>query len=294
MPFPASDVEGRARAAAFRDELRRLGWSDNDLQFDERWAGSDNPASIRAHAAELAASAANVILVNTPRALAPLQKATSSIPIVFVGVSDPVGAGFVQSLSRPGGNTTGFALIEFSIVGKLVEILKRIAPSTTRVAMMSNPDNPSTKLYLKSFEEAVHSFAVQKQIFPVRSASDIQSAIVRIAAEPNSAVLAPPDATIQVHRKLVADLAIEHRLPAIYSNRALVEDGGLIYYGTDVIEQFRQAAGYVDRVLKGAKPDELPVQQPTKFEIVINLRTAKAIQILVPDSLLSQANEVIE
>ena len=294
MPYPASDVDGLARVAAFRQELRRLGLADDSVHFDEHWAGSDEADSIRIHASELAASKPDVILVSAPRALKPMQQATSTIPIVFTGVSDPVGAGFVKSLARPGGNTTGFALIEFTVIGKLLEALKQIAPATTCVAMMSNPVNPSTGLYLRCFGDASATFAIQRLIFPVRNADEIEHAIETIAAQPNSGILVPPDVTINVHRELVTSLAARYRLPAIYSNRPLVVSGGLMYYGPDIIDQFRRAASYVDRILRGEKPADLPIQQPTKFEFVINLRAATALGLDVPGTLLARADEVIE
>ena len=294
MPYPVSDIEGLTRVAAFRQELRRLGLADDSVHVDEYWAGSDDADRIRVRAMELVASKPDVILVSAPRVLKPLQQATSVIPIVFTGVSDPVGAGFVESLARPGGNTTGFTLIEFTVIGKLLETLKQIAPATTRVAMISNPINPSTGLYLRSFEYASTTFAVQHAVFPVRDASEIEHAIEAIATQPNSGILVPPDVTINVHRELVTSLTARHRLPAIYSNRPLVVSGGLMYYGPDIIDQFRRAASYVDRILRGEKPADLPVQQPTKFELVINLKTAKALGLEVPPALLARADEVIE
>jgi putative ABC transport system substrate-binding protein len=294
MPYPVNDSEAQVRLAAFRQELRRLGWSEPGIQFDDRWAGSDDPDRIRDYAVELANSKVDVILVQAPRALAPLQRATRSIPIVFVGVSDPVVAGFVETLARPGGNITGFTLIEFSIIGKLVEALKQIAPAISQVALISNPINPSTSLYLRSFESASASFDVRPRIFAARDALEIEHSFETIVRERNSGLLFPPDITILVHRELVTALAARYRLPAIYSDRALVANGGLMYYGAERIDQFRRAASYVDRILRGERPADLPVQQPTKFEFVLNLKTAKALGLTVPDKLLALADEVIE
>jgi len=294
MPYPANDLEGQARIAAFRQELGKLGWTDTSIRFDERWAGSDDVNQIRAYATELVDSKPDVILVNSPRALAPLQQATRSIPIVFVGVSDPVAAGFVESLARPGSNITGFTLIEFSVIGKLLEALKQIAPDISRIALISNPINPSTGLYLRSFDSVSSLFAVQPFVFPVHNADEIQRSIEAFASEQNGGLLFPPDITILAHRDLVTALAARHRLPAIYSDRALVVSGGLIYYGAERIDQFRRAASYIDRILRGEKPADLPVQQPIKFELVINLKTAKALGLTVPATLLATADEVIE
>jgi putative ABC transport system substrate-binding protein len=293
MPYPVHDPEGQARATAFRTELRRLGWPADRLRIEERWA-TDDPEQLRAHAAELAQAEPAAILVNAPRALARLRQATRTIPIVFVGVSDPVGAGFVESLARPGGSITGFTLIEFSVIGKLLQALKEMVPSLTRVALVSNPDNPSTGLYLKSFASAVPSFGVRPIVLPVRDAADIERAIAAMASEPSSGMLVPPDVTMLIHRDSVTASALRHRLPAIYSDPALVASGGLMYYGADRIDQFRRAASYVDRILRGERPADLPVQQPTKFELVINLRTAKALGLDVPPMLLARADEVIE
>jgi putative ABC transport system substrate-binding protein len=226
--------------------------------------------------------------------LAPLQKATQLIPIVFVGVSDPVGTRFVESLARPGGNITGFTLIEHSVIGKMLEPLKSLAPAISRVGMCSNHANPSTDFYWRAFVSAASSVGIQPAVIPIRDADEIAAAIKAFSREPNGGFLFPPDVTITAHRALVTSLCTEHGLPAIYSDRALVESGGLICYGPDRVDQFRRAASYVDRIIRGEAPKNLPVQQSTRYELVINLKTARALGLTVPATLLARADEVIE
>jgi putative tryptophan/tyrosine transport system substrate-binding protein len=292
MPFSEADVEGQAGTNAFRQELLRLGWRDGDnVRIDSRW--SSDIDRIRANAIDLVKSQPDVILVRAPRGLTALRQETRTIPIVFVAVSDPVGAGFVTSLARPGGNITGFSLIEFTLIGKLLELLKEIAPNVTRVALI-HTGNPSTNLYVRAFEAAATSFAVQAITSFVRSPDEMERAIEAFAREPNGGLLIPPDVFIAVHRDVFVALAARYRLPAIYSDRSLITAGGLIYYGVERTDLFRRAASYVDRILKGENPGELPVQQPTKFELIINLKTAKALGLTVPPGVLSIADEVIE
>jgi putative ABC transport system substrate-binding protein len=294
MPYAESDTEAQAGVEAFREAIRKLGWTSGaNVQIDERW-GAGESDRIRTQARELVNSKPDAILVRSPRALAALQRETRSVPIVFVAVSDPIGAGFVASLSRPGGNITGFSLIEFPVIGKMLELLKQIAPSVARVALVSNPENPSNELYVRAFEAAATSFAVQPITAHVRHPAEIERAIEAFAREPNGGLLIPPDVVVTMHRELFVALAARHRLPAIYSDRALVSSGGLMYYGVERIDLFRRAASYVDRILKGDKPGDLPIQQPTKFELMINVRTARALGLEVPPALLALADEVIE
>jgi putative tryptophan/tyrosine transport system substrate-binding protein len=294
MPYQEGDVEIRARVEAFRQGLRKLGWTEgSNLRIDERWS-ADNMGRIRDYAAELVNLNPDVIVVSGRRAVPIVQQQTRSIPVVFVGISDPVASGLVSSLARPGGNLTGFSQIEFSLIEKLVEGLREIAPGITRVALISNPDNPATVLYSRSFEAAAMSLAMRPVIFPVHEPGEIERAIEMFAREPNGGVVFPPDLTILIHRKLVVSLAAKYRLPAVYTNRAYVADGGLMSYGVEVLDLYRGAASYVDRILRGEKPSELPVQQPTKYELLINLKAAMTLGLTVPPSLLARADEVIE
>jgi putative tryptophan/tyrosine transport system substrate-binding protein len=233
------------------------------------------------------------LAVTTP-SVTSLLRETRTIPIVFVQVSDPVGQGFVGSLARPGGNATGFTLFDRSVAGKLLEALKEVAPGVARVALISNPDNPASAGHWRLFETFAPSFAVKPIAAHVHNAAEIERAVETIAREPNGGLLAPPDVTVTTHRELLIALAARYHLPAVYWNRAFVLRGGLISYGPDLIDKYRRAASYVDRILKGDKPTDLPVQQPTKFELVINLKTAKALGLTVPDTLLVAADQVIE
>jgi putative ABC transport system substrate-binding protein len=294
MPYPDTDLEARAAVKVFREELHRLGWTGTgSVQIDERWSGIELDR-MRADAKELVDAKPDVILVRSPSALRELRQITNTVPIVFAAVSDPVRAGFVATLARPGGNITGFSLIEFPVIGKLLDMLKQIAPHVARVALVSNPDNPSNALYASALEAAARSFTLQTTIAHVRDAAEIEKAIESFARGPNGGLLVPPDVLITIHRDLFVDLAARHRLPAIYSDRAMVASGGLISYGVDRIELFRQAASYVDRILRGEKPGDLPVQQPIKFEMAINMKAAKALGLDVPVHLQQLAEEVIE
>ena len=288
------NAEGRQRAAAFRQALQRLGWKEgNNIRIDERWGVADIEV-IRASAMELLQLNPDVIVVQGARAVPILQQATKTIPIVFVSISDPVGRGIVTSMARPGGNITGFQLFEFSVVGKLLEALKQIAPNVTRVAFLVNPDNPATAFFVRSFESAALSLAVQPVITRVQNSGDIVRAIEAFADEPGGGLLLPPEDTTIVHRKLVVSLAARHKLPAVYSFRSFVTDGGLLSYAVDVVDLFRRSASYVDRILKGERPGDLPIQAPTKFELTLNLKAAKALGLEVPATLLARADEVIE
>jgi ABC-type uncharacterized transport system substrate-binding protein len=290
MYWSADDAEGQARLAAFTQALKQLGWSD--LRIDTRWATADD---IRRHAAELVALAPDVLVAATGTAtVAPLLQATRTVPIVFVTVIDPVGAGFVANLARPGGNATGFTIYEYSMSGKWLELLKEIAPRVTRAAVLRDPAVASGIGQFGAVQIVAPSLGVELSPVDVRDAGEIERAVTEFARGSNGGLIVTGSAAAIVHRELIATLAARHRLPAVYPGRYSVTAGGLISYGPDLIDQFRRAAGYVDRILKGEKPADLPVQAPTKYELVVNLRTAKAMSITVPETLLARADEVIE
>jgi putative ABC transport system substrate-binding protein len=295
MSLAETDSDGRARFTAFQQGLQKLGWQENrNLRFETRWVAGDLNR-YPSHAAELVASAPDVILAGSgPSGLRAVQKETRTIPIVSVGVSDPASLGFVDSMARPGGNVTGFALFEFSIVGKMLETLKQIAPSVERAALLSNPDNPSHIHYLRAFEDAAASLAVEPIAAGVHDASEIKHALERLSGKPPTGLIVPPDTLAQAHRELIIELAVRHRLAAIYTNRAFTVGGGLMSYGADIPDLYRRSASYVDRILRGEKPSVLPVQAPTKFDLVLNLKTAKALGLDVSPMLLARADEVIE
>jgi ABC-type uncharacterized transport system substrate-binding protein len=293
MYLAADDAEGQARLAAFAQALKQLGWSDGrNLRIDTRWANADD---IRKHAAELAALAPDVLLAATGTAtVAPLLQATRTVPIVFVSVIDPVGAGFVASLAQPGGNATGFTIYEYSMSGKWLELLKEIAPGVTRAAVLRDPAVASGIGQFGAVQIVAPSLGVELSPVDVRDAGEIERAVAAFARGLNGGLIVTGSALGISHRDLIIALAARHRLPAVYPLRYYVTGGGLISYGPDSIDQFRRAAGYVDRILKGEKPADLPVQAPTKFELVINLKTAKALGIDIPTTLLARADEVIE
>jgi putative tryptophan/tyrosine transport system substrate-binding protein len=290
----ADDPEYQARLGALLQGLQQLGWSiGRNVRIDTRWATA-NPADIRRHAAELVALAPDVILASGSSAVGSLQQATRSVPIVFVGLIDPVGAGLVESLARPGSNTTGFLLYEYSLSGKWPELLKEIAPSVTRVAVLRDPAITSGAVQFGVIQAIAPSLRVEVSPVNVRGGGEIERAVVAFASSPNGGLIVTGSGLATVHRDLIVALAAQHRLPAVYSNRVFVAAGGLISYGPDYIDMYRRAAQYVDRILKGDKPADLPVQAPTKYELVINLKTAKALGLEVPQTLLAHANEVIE
>jgi putative tryptophan/tyrosine transport system substrate-binding protein len=294
MNLAESDAEGQARIAAFREGLGKLGWTEGrELQIDYRWFAGD-PDRARAYAAELVKLKPDVIFAAASSSLAPLQRETRSVPIVFAQVADPVAAGFVASMARPGGNITGFAQFEHAIGAKWLELLKQIAPQVTRVAIIYDLANPEAKEYLPVIEAAARSFGVQVSISAVRDAAEIERAIEEFTREPNGGLIPLPTPLMAVHRGLIISLASRHRLPNVYGFRYYPIEGGLASYGVDNIAVFRRAASYVDRILKGEKPSDLPVQQATKFELVINLKTAKALGLDPPISLLARTDEVIE
>jgi len=291
----ADDREGQARVTTLKQGLQELGWTDGrNIQIDTRFGGAD-VGRIRAHAAELVALAPDVLVGHGTPGTRALRQATSSIPIVMVPVNDPVEQGFVSSLAHPGGNITGFALVDFQMVGKWLEMLKEVAPSVSRAELMFNPDtSPHYYVYLRSFEAEPRSIAVEVTAAPVRNTAEIEEAIAKLGREPGGGLIVPPDAFTIVHQHLFIRLTQQHRVPAVYYLRTSVAQGALMSYGPDPYDLFRRSASYVDRILKGAKPADLPVQQPTKFELAINLKTAKALGLQIPDKLLALADEVIE
>jgi ABC-type uncharacterized transport system substrate-binding protein len=289
-----SDPEVRGWTTAFEEGLQKLGWvQDRNIRIDYRW-GEGDPRRLQSYAAELVKMAPEVILAAATPALAALQRETRSLPIVFAQVSDPVRLGFAASLARPGGNMTGFANFEYAIGGKWLELLNDTAPGRSRVAVLLDPGNPSQGAYLQGIEAAAPSFAVQLTRADVRDAAEIERAIDDFARQPNGALVVAPSAMTILNRNLIITLAARHRLPAVYPYRFFASSGGFISYGVDLAEQYRQAAGYVDRILKGAKPGDLPVQLSSKFELVVNLKTAKALGLTIPEPFLQGANEVIE
>ena len=291
----ADDPEFQARVAAFLQGLQQLGWTDGrNVRVDTRWA-TTNADDIRRHAAELATLAPDVILAATGTAtVAPLLQATRTVPIVFVVVIDPVGAGFVASLARPGGNATGFTMFEYGMSGKWLELLKEIAPRMTRAAVLRDPAIASGIGQFGAVQAVAPSLGVELSAVDVRDAGEIERAVTAFARSGNGGLIVTASALATRHRDLIIALAARHRLPAIYASRYFATDGGLISYGPDLVDQYRRAAGYVDRILKGEKPADLPVQAPTKYEMAINLKTAKALGLTVPASLLASADEVIE
>jgi putative ABC transport system substrate-binding protein len=294
LPAPAGDPEYRAWVGAFLQALQELGWIDGrNVRIDTRWATS-NAAGIRKHAAELAALAPDVILAHGASTVGPLLEATRTVPIVFPIIADPVAGGFVDSLARPGGNATGFMLFEYSISGKWLELLKQIAPGVTRVAVLWDPDTPTGPAQFGVIQALAPSLRVEVSSFNKRDASEIERAVTAFARSPNGGLIMTAGGPALVHRDLIITLAARHKLPAVYFDRAFVAAGGLLSYGPDRIDLYRRAAGYVDRILKGEKPADMPVQAPTKYQLVINLKTAKALGLDVPVHLQQIADEVIE
>jgi putative tryptophan/tyrosine transport system substrate-binding protein len=290
----ANDADAQANIAAFLQGLQQLGWTDGrNARIDHRWAAG-NPADIRKYAAELVALAPDVILATGASPLGPLLQATRTVPIVFAIVPDPVGAGFVDSLSRPGGNTTGFMQAEYNLSGKWLELLKQIAPGVTRAAVLRDPAITAGIGQFAIIQSVAPAVGVEVSPVNVRDAAEIERAVTAFARTPNSGLILTASALSVVHRDLIVTLAARHKLPAVYYRRLFVIGGGLISYGADFLDQFRRAAGYVDRILKGEKPADLPVQAPTKYELVINLKTAKTLGFEIPSSILARADEVIE
>jgi putative tryptophan/tyrosine transport system substrate-binding protein len=294
LPAIADDPVWQARVGAFLQALALLGWTiGRNVSIDTRWA-SANAAEIRKHAAELAALAPDVILAGGTSSVGPLLEATRTVPIVFTIANDPVGSGLVDSLARPGGNATGFMLFEFSMAAKWLELLKQVAPGVTRVAILRDATQGFATSLFAAIQAVAPSLSVEVTPLNLRDAGEIEQSLGTFARSPNGSLIPMGSAAAVRHRDLIITLAARHKLPAVYWDRIFVAAGGLMSYGPNLIDQFRDAAGYVDRILKGEKPAGLPVQAPTKFELVINLKTAKALGLEVPPTLLARADEVIE
>jgi putative ABC transport system substrate-binding protein len=290
----ADDPQTLARVTAFVQELQKLGWTvGRNLRIDYRFGATDAERK-RIFVAELAALAPDAILATGDTNTAPLLQNSRTVPIVFVGVPDPVGAGFVTSLARPGGNATGFTNVDYAMSGKWLELLKQIAPAITRIAVFRDPTTPNGMAHLAAIQSVSPFLRVDASPIDVRNAGEFERSIADFAQAPNSGMIVPPSGLAQVHRDLIITLAARHRLPTVYPYSYFVTYGGLASYGPDQIDEYRLAAGYVDRILKGEKPADLPVQAPTKYQLVINLGTARALGIIVPATLLARADEVIE
>jgi putative ABC transport system substrate-binding protein len=291
-----SDPEARSMAASFHRALQEAGWIDGrNVRIEHRWAAG-SVERLEAFAKELVGWRANVIVAHTTPSVIALRKETATIPIVFAQISDPIGAGFIANVARPGGNITGFSNFEASIGSKWIELLKETAPGMMRGAILFNPETAPYvgRYYQGPFEAAARSFGVQPSASPVRSDVEIASALAALQGEPPGGLIVMPDTFNIVHRQQIIELAARHRVPAIYPYGFAVREGGLISYGVDPVDLFRRAAGYVDRVLKGAKAAELPMQAPVKFELLINLKTANALALKIPQTLLATADDVIE
>jgi putative ABC transport system substrate-binding protein len=295
MSNSEDDPLAQARVTAFRQALAELGWVEGrNLNIEWRWTGGDI-ARVREYATELVRLAPDVIVANGTPSVAALKQATTSIPIVFVVVNDPVAQGIIVSMAHPGGNITGFSFLEYSMVGKSLEMLKQVAPGTVRVAIMFNPDTyPYYALHLRSFETVARTLSLQLTAAQVRSSEEIDEVVAKLAWQPGSALLITPDPYLVVHRGAVVRAAGQYRVPATYSYRQHVQEGGLMSYGADTVDIFRRSASYIDRILKGTSPADLPAQAPVKFEIAINLKTAKALGLDIPPNLLALADDVIE
>jgi ABC-type uncharacterized transport system substrate-binding protein len=296
MAHTENDPEFKDYLDAFRQGLQKLGWIEGrNINIDTRWGALDDAEMRQRSANELIALGPDIILTqNTPPTASMLQQ-TRTIPVIFVIVADPVGSNFVASLARPGGNATGFTIMEPTITGKWLELLKEIAPHVTRAAFMFNPATaPYVKIYLDTFTAAAASYGVEMILAPVHDKADLHTVIARQAREPNGGLIVIPDGFLNVHRAEIISLAARYRLPVVYPWRFFPQQGGLLSYGSEMRDEFRLAAGYVDRILKGEKPGELPVQAPVNYELVINLKTAKALGLTVPRSLLDRADAVIE
>jgi putative ABC transport system substrate-binding protein len=296
MGYAESDSDAQAWYATFREELQKLGWTaGRNAQIDTRWATPADAGSMRRFAKELVALQPDLFLSSTTPTTTALLQQTRTIPIVFAIVADPIGSGFVASFARPGGNVTGFIFTEPTMAGKWLELLKEIAPRVARVAMLFNPASATyAEYWLSPFKAAAASFAIEPIAAPVRDRSELESVVAAQAREPNGGLIAMPDSFTDAHRAEITSLAARYRLPAVYPFRFFVEVGGLMSYGVDRTDNFRRAATYADRILKGEKPSELPVQAPFKYELVINLKTAKALGLDVPLHLQQLADEVIE
>jgi len=288
------DADNRASYAAFLQALQQLGWIDGqNVRIDTRWAGG-SASDFRKYATDIVALAPDVIVATGTAMMVPLLQATHTVPIVFANVADPVGAGFVDTMAHPGGNATGFIQFEYSLSGKWVELLKQIAPGVTRAAVLRDPNIPTGIGQFAVIQSVAPSVGMEVTAISVRDPGEMERAVTAFARSPNGGLIVTPSALTLAHRELIIALAAQHKLPAVYLRRYYAASGGLVSYGYDIVQQFRGAAGYVDRILKGEKPADLPVQAPTKYELVINLKTAKALGLTVPPSLLARADEVIE
>jgi ABC-type uncharacterized transport system substrate-binding protein len=294
MNRAADDPEGKSRLAVFKQAMEQLGWSDGrNMHIEIRW-GEDDIDLERKYAAELVALSPDLILAAGTVSMTALQPLNRTLPTVFAVVADPVGAGFVSSLARPGGNATGFSLYEYGLSGKWLEILKQVAPSVTRVGVLRDVTNPAGLSYFGAIRATAQSIGVEVGPINMQDAGEIERGIVNFARMPNGGLIVTPNSSASIHRALIIGLAATHKLPAVYPFSYMATGGGLISYGPDFVDQFRRAAGYVDRILKGEKPADLPVQQPTKYQMIINLKTAKALGLNVPNTLIGLADEVIE
>jgi len=294
MNLASDDAEGQARLAAFLQGLQEAGWAvGRNMRIDLRWGGGD-PESFRKQASELVALAPDIVFASGIPAATPLLQATRTLPIVFAQVVDPVGAGLVASLARPGGNATGFTSPEYGFAGKWVELIKEIAPGVTRVAVLRDATSSSGIGYMGAVRLAASSFGMELTPVGITDAGEIERGVTAFGRASNGALIVTGNTLTMVHRELIITLAARHRLPAVYALPLFANDGGLISYGPNSIDPYRRAAGYVDRILKGEKPADLPVQQPTKFELIINLKTAKALGLEIPPTVLARADEVIE
>jgi putative tryptophan/tyrosine transport system substrate-binding protein len=293
MSRDEDDPEIQTRLSGLMQGLAKLGWDGRSLLMDVRWAAANNDR-MRTYAKELVNLQPDVIFGSSTPAIAALQRETRTIPIVFAGLPDPVGVGFVASLPRPGGNITGFINMEGSLGGKWLELLMEIAPGVKRVAIVFSPDSATASYYLPSFEAAARSLKVMSIAAPVRSETEIETTITSLASEPRGALVFPPDIFTNVHRALIILLAARNNLPSVSVNLVLARDGGLLSYGADSVDMWRRSAAYVDRILRGVRPSDLPVQLPTKFAMAINLKTAKALGLTVPQSIMLLAYEVIQ
>jgi putative ABC transport system substrate-binding protein len=295
MNITADDPEAQARLAAFAQALQQLGWTiGRDVGVDYRWGGGGSAEAMRQYAMEVVALAPDVILAQSSLAVTALLQFTRTIPIVFTIVADPVGAGFVESLARPGGNATGFTGFEFSFAGKWLELLKQIAPRVTRAAVLREAELATGPAQFGAIQALAPTLGMEVRPVNTRDPDEIRQAITTFAQGSNGGLIVTGSPAATVHRKVIVALAAQHRLPGVYYTRYFVTDGGLISYGPDLVDQYRSAAVYIDRILKGEKPSGLPVQAPTKYEIVINLKTAKALDLEVPPTVLARADEVIE
>lgn len=294
LPSAANDPESMSRVTALSQALQALGWTDGrNVRIEFRW-GAGDADQYRKIAAELLALSPDIVVALGTLAVKSLQSATRTVPIVFVQVTDPVGGGIVDSLAHPGGNTTGFAAPEYGTSGKYLELLKEVAPGLMHVAVTRDPNNPAGTAQFAAIQTVASPRGVELRPFDVRDAGDIERSLTILARQPYGGLIVTASAPAQIHREVIIKLAAQHRLPAIYPYRFYIASGGLISYGLDTIDGFRQAAGYVDRILKGERPADLPVQAPTKFELVVNMKTAKSLGLTVPPSLLATADELIE